>query len=296
MVIKKNIRTAYIGVLGIVIIILGWTSLYFLQRSIERSYRRGLRERLAAEMMYFPSGKFLKPAFIEYQDLGADLVWLRAIQYYGHHLVTDRKFEWLGHIFEVLTRLDPFFIGAYHFGAITLAWDARQPKTAIALLRRGLKDNPMNWRLPFDIGFIYYMIVDDYDLAGYYFLIASKLPEAWNVLPRWAAFAYARAGKREVSRQIWTDMYNETNNPALKAVAERNLALLQTEEDIEVLQAAVKKYRTAYGRYPQRLSELLKTGFIKKLPKDPWGGSYVIKDSIVLSPRAKRLKKSLIFK
>lgn len=264
--------------------------IFLLQNKIERTYRRKLSERLVEEMMYFPSGKFLRPALIEYQDVGADLVWLRAIQYYGHHLMTDRKFEWLGHIFEILTQLDPFFIAAYHFGAITLAWDAHQPYTAIDLLRNGAKHNPLNWQIPFDIGFIYYSKLDSFDVAGDYFLIASKLPNAWNVLERWSAFAYARAGKNELSRQIWTDIYNQTNNQAIRDLAERNLALLKVDEDVAILQAAVNKYRIDFGKNPPHLYELLRVGYLLTLPKDPWGGQYVLKDSIVYSPKAKRLR------
>ena len=74
------------------------------------------------------SGQFVRQAAFEYRELAADLVWLRAIQYYGYHLMTDHKYEWLGHVFGILTTLDPRFIGAYHFGAMTLAWDARKPQ------------------------------------------------------------------------------------------------------------------------------------------------------------------------
>lgn len=276
--------------LSFLLFVIGFSLIYFLQNRIEKTYRRSLRERLVEEMMYFPSGKFLRPMVMEYQDIGADLIWLRAIQYYGHHLMTDRKFEWLGHIFEILTQLDRFFIAAYHFGSITMAWDARQPNSAIQLLRTGAKNNPLNWQILFDIGFIYYSLLDDYDAAGYYFLLASKLPNAWNVLPRWSAFAYQRGGKIELSRQIWTDIYNETNNQAIKDLAERNLALLKVDEDIALLQAAVNKYRTTFGKNPSNLYELYKTGYLKYLPKDPWGSQYVLKDSIVISPKANRLR------
>ncbi len=272
------------------LLVLGWFLLYFLQQRIEKTYRRTLRERLVEEMMYFPSGKFLRPVLIEYQDLGADLVWLRAIQYYGHHLMTDRKFEWLGHIFEILTQLDPRFIAAYHFGSIIMAWDARQPKEAIALLRKGARENPLHWQIPFDIGFIYYSRLDDYDAAGYYFLVASKLPNAWNVLERMSAFAYQRGGKTEVSRQIWIDIYNRTNNQAIKNLAERNLQLLQADEDIVFLQSLVNKYRATFKKKPTSLYDLVKAGYLKYLPKDPWGGQYVLRDSIVISPKANRLR------
>ena len=198
-------------------------AIWIIQFNLDLSRHKLLRVRIVEELMYFPSGKFLKPAVIEYQTAMADLVWLRAIQYYGEHLMTDHKYEWLDHIFDILAHLDSRFTGAYHFGALILAWDARQVNEALKLLYRGISYNPLDWQLVFDAGFINYMLTKDYVTAGYYFEIASKLPETWKLTERWAAFSFEKGGAKNLAIDIWLEMYNKTEYRKLKELAERNL-------------------------------------------------------------------------
>jgi len=41
------------------------------------------------ELAYYPSGQALQPATLGHAETAADLAWLRAVQYYGEHRVTD---------------------------------------------------------------------------------------------------------------------------------------------------------------------------------------------------------------
>jgi|UniRef100_A0A7C3UQ45 tetratricopeptide (TPR) repeat protein len=270
-------RKVSLTLLGVITIILWLFSITRLQLILDKKRKKPLRELLVEELAYFPSGKFLKPMVIEYENLAADLVWLRAIQYYGHHLMTDRRYTWLGHIFSILTQLDPKFIGAYRFGGMTLAWDAGEPEEAINLLRRGMRFNPLRWELPFDIAFIYYMISRDYEKAGDYFYIASKMPETWGISHRWAAFSYGRTEKRrEFGKILFQDLYESTKNPEMKRIARRGLKFIKREEDMEYLQKGIDNYYQKYKKYPADLKELLASGFIDSIPKEPTGGFYTI--------------------
>jgi hypothetical protein len=213
-------------ILSIILIVIGGSAIWLIQFNLDMSRHKVLSTRLVEELMYFPSGKFLKPSVIEYQTAMSDLVWLRAIQYYGQHMMTDRKYEWLGHIFDILTTLDGKFIGAYHFGSMILAWDAHQSSEALKLLSTGHANNPLDWQLLFDAAFINYMIRRDYTSAGYYFEIASKLPGTWKITQRWAAFSYAKGGAKEMAIEIWLSVYNTTENRKLKELAARELIRL----------------------------------------------------------------------
>jgi hypothetical protein len=272
-----------LGLVPMVAIVWGFVAVYLLQIAVDRAGDERMRERLVEELAYFPSGRFIREASIEYQDLAADFVWLRAIQYYGHHMMTDRKYEWLGHVFGILTVLDPAFIGAYHFGAITLAWDARKPQEAIDLLTAGMKANPMHWQLPFDAGFICYTVLKDYEAAGVLFNIASKMPNTWFITGRWAAVAAAKAGDFETARQMWVDIYNGTENRALRALVVRQLRNLKLEEAVERLQQAVRRFREARGRLPADLNEVVASGFIDRVPEEPYGGRFVLDGERVYS-------------
>jgi hypothetical protein len=263
-------------VLPAVLVLWGFVGVYLLQLAIDDIGRREAREKLIAELAYFPSGRFLDQAAIEYQNVAADFVWLRAIQYYGHHLMTDRKYEWLGHVFDILTTLDPRFVGAYHLGSMTLAWDAKQPSEAMKMLVDGMKANPMDWQLPFDAGFISYMLFEDYEAAAHFFDIASRLPDAWQVTARWAAVSMAKAGRADVARQMWLDIYQGTENRALRALALRQLRHLVLEDGLAKLQQAVDRFREGKGRLPLGFSELVQSGLLDRMPEEPYGGRFYL--------------------
>ena len=272
-----------VGLLPLVVVIWGFVAVYLLQLAIDAGGQARQREKAVEEMMYFPSGRFMRPASIEYQVLAADIVWLRAVQYYGYHLMTDRKYEWLGHIFEILTELDPRFIGAYHFGALTLAWDANNPDEALQLLRLGMRRNPTSWQLPFDAGFITYMLTRDYEMAARYFRIAAELPGAWHVTQRWAAVAAGRAGSFEVARDMWLEIYQGTENRRIRELAVRQLRAVKVSQDTARLQEAVNRFREDRGRLPVGLAELVRAGYTVSLPEEPYGGRYYLEADRVRS-------------
>lgn len=267
----------------LVLILWGFVGVYLMQLAIDGSSRGQMRERVVQEMMYFPSGTFLRQVTIEYQTLASDLVWLRAVQYYGEHLMSDQKYDWLGHVFGILAELDPRFIGAYHFGAITLAWDAHQPQEAVELLVRGMKANPMDWQLPFDAGFISYMLLRDYEQAGMFFDIASRLPGAWLVSSRWAAVATSKAGSFEDARAMWLEIYQGTDNRNLKALVVRQIRLLKLEEGLARLQQAVDRFRAERERYPVSLAEVVRAGYVERFPEEPYGGRFYLSNGRVES-------------
>ena len=140
-------------------IVWGFVGVYLLQLSLDRAGETRMREKSDGRAGVLPVRPVRPPGLDRVPGLAADFVWLRGIQYYGYHLMSDRKYEWLGHVFGILTSLDPRFIGAYHFGAMTLAWDARKPHEAMDFLTTGMKTNPMSWQIPFDAGFICYMLL-----------------------------------------------------------------------------------------------------------------------------------------
>jgi hypothetical protein len=263
-----------VTLLPVVLIVWGFVGVYLLQLALDSTGRRG--ERLIQELAYFPSGVALREVAIEYREIIADFIWLTAIDYYGRHQQTDRRYEWLGHIFEILTTLDPRFIGAYHFGAITLAWDAHQPAEALRFLLSGMKANPLNWQLPFDAGFINYILIGDYQSAARLFQVASKLPNAWPIIERWVPYATARSGDFATAREMWKDLYYSTDNKKLKELIVRQLKWLKLEEGLATIQRAVDQFIEKEKRSPASIQELLNRGYLRELPEEPYGGRYYL--------------------
>ena len=64
------------------------------------------------ELLYYPSGRFLKEAALGYDQAAAAWTWLRTVQYYGAHRRGDRQFDMMYHLCDIVTDLDPVVHGA----------------------------------------------------------------------------------------------------------------------------------------------------------------------------------------
>jgi len=151
------------------------------------------------------------------------------------------------------------------------------------MLVEGMKHNPTDWRLPFDAGFVSYMLLEDFEQAATFFEIASKLPGAWQIAARWAVVATSKAGDYEAARQMWLDLYNGTQNKALKALVLRQLRKLSLDESLAKLQAAADRFRQDRGRVPATLSELVGAGYVPEVPREPFGGEFYLDNGTVRS-------------
>jgi hypothetical protein len=175
------------------------------------------------ELMYFPSGRFLKEASLGHEMLVADMAWLRAIQYYGKHRQTDQDYSMAAHIFDVVTTLDPRFRNAYLFGALVLAQDANEVDKGIELLHRGMSHLPGDWLLPFEAGFIYYICSADMPQAHRWFMEAAARPGHPESVERFAAFTADRSGDPRKALQLWLQLYECTENDYVRQMAEERV-------------------------------------------------------------------------
>jgi tetratricopeptide (TPR) repeat protein len=167
--------------------------IFSLQRTIDSRFQRRRIERL----LYIPSGRFLKPAVLGYDNLAADYLWMKAIGYFGGHYMSDQKYPWLPHILELITDLDPRFRIVYYFGGIVLAIEADKVEESTALLEKGMENFPDYWKFPFFIGFNHFYYRGDFVTAAEYISRAATLPGHPEYLPKLAASLYARGGRLE---------------------------------------------------------------------------------------------------
>ncbi len=103
----------------------------------------------------------------------ADLLWIRAIQYFGGNFSTlDNaiKREGMINLFRNMVALDPKFHAAFKFGGFVMNESMKDPELAIDFLLEGADENPSQWRLRFDAGFIAFFQLKDYDFAKRLFI------------------------------------------------------------------------------------------------------------------------------
>jgi tetratricopeptide (TPR) repeat protein len=238
--------------------------------------QRRYADDIIEELTYFPSGRFMTLADLGFGTLIADAMWLRGIQYYGTHRKSDRAYPLAEHVFATLTDLDPQFINAYRFGALVLAEDVGATGAAIDLLRKGIRNNPDRWEIPFDLGFIHFVQRNDWARAAHYFRFASRLENSPEITRRFTAFAYKKAGRTDLSRALWEELYASTDNAVMKETAEAAIKNICIDETTQALSGAVAKFHEATGRVPTGLSDVVKAGLAKEVPAEPFGGFYFI--------------------
>src|SRR5438045_9384977 len=160
------------------------------------------------EVLYVPSPSVLKRLSLGYEGLLADIYWTRAVQYFGsRHHDGARRFDLLAPLLEITTRLDPHLLVAYEYGANFLApkipAGAGEPLRAIKLTEFGIRNNPNEWHLYYDLGFIYYMELKDYPRATEAFANGAKLPKSHQIMSIMAAKMAEHAGNIQTARLMW---------------------------------------------------------------------------------------------
>jgi tetratricopeptide (TPR) repeat protein len=179
------------------------------------------------EVLYLPSGQFIEQASLGYRDLAADILWFRMVQYYGGYRMGENDIALFAHLVDVITDLDPQFVYAYVFGALIIAQDLGEFRQGIGFLEKGVRNNPQDWWLPFQLGFLHYVYARDYPQALVYFEKAARLPGAGPQAARFAAFVAGKAGYVETSIALWEELGRTTDNKYLRELADRYIAKLK---------------------------------------------------------------------
>jgi hypothetical protein len=236
------------------------------------------------DQLMLRSSKLVKILSLEYAPLVADIYWTRVVQYFGNkHAGQQVDLRLLWPLLDVTSVLDPHLMPGYHFGSMFLSdappRGAGRPDLAVELLERGLKANPEEWRLYYDLGFVYYFDMKDYPKASVAFLEGSKNPKAHIWMKVMAAKIAAEGSSTETSNFLWQDVYNTTNDPSVKENALRHLQLLRAEEDCKQLDALADEYQKRLGRRPVGMSELVQSGLLQGEPVDPLGHPYVLNEA-----------------
>jgi tetratricopeptide (TPR) repeat protein len=227
-----------------------------------------------SSIIYIPSGKFLKYATFGYRALAADAIYLWAIQYYSTPTIDDR-FDHLDHIFAIINELDPRYQDPYEVGALIAVQEARDTRAAFAILDRGAANNPDQWIYPFNAGHVAMMTLKDFPLAEKYFEQCMKIPGAPDFVERLRANAIFKKGDLRTSWETWLEIYKKAPDERTKKIASNHLYNVKATIDEASLEAAAAKYRERFGRSPDDLAALVRTGFLKEVPKDLDGKDYV---------------------
>jgi tetratricopeptide (TPR) repeat protein len=234
-----------------------------------------------SDLLYFSSPSVVKKMALGYENLLADVYWLRAIQYFGRidrGKINAEPFKNLATFLDIITTLDPDLIDACRVGSVFLSEGepvgAGQPEEAVKLLDKGIEAHPDLWRLRLDKGFVYYWYLKDFKAAGNVWLEASRRPESPEWMAGLAAMSLTKGGAIEVARALWQQQYNESTREDIKENARNCLISLEVAEDLWTLEFLLGVYRLENGMFPRSLEDLSSGESRKIIQADPLGTPY----------------------
>lgn len=233
-------------------------------RATEHYFATQTRE----DLYYLPPAAWLGTFSVGYREAAADLVWMRALVYYGEGLVNRMEMR---HVYEfagaVLT-LDPEFLAAYRWSSTAVAYQTTAApvedlEAEARLLERGVTHFPDNGEMAWNAGsFWAFELAPRYpygsperrraELKGNRYLTeAARLGAG----PSWLALANAsylvRLGERERAIQHLEEMFALTSDDSVREDIARRIASLRTEAEREAMERSLREAERAWkANYP----------------------------------------------
>jgi tetratricopeptide (TPR) repeat protein len=231
------------------------------------------------DILFISSPSAVKRLSLGYEGLLADIYWTRAVQYFGgRHNAAASHYRLLAPLLEITTTLDPHLVVAYQFGANFLSPKppngAGMPEKAIRLVEHGIQNNPDDWKLYYELGFVYYMDVKDYAKAAEAFARGAQVPNAHPFLKVLAAEMAQHAGDTQMARALWTTTFESTQDKQIRANAAAHVRAVDVADDVAALESLVSQYKQATGKTPASLEDLVTAHYLKYTPIDPSGHAY----------------------
>ncbi|HHN66094.1 MAG TPA: hypothetical protein ENK09_12100 [Nitrospirae bacterium] len=239
-----------------------------------------LSKRSAEEKLgYVPSRGILKILSLDHRALLGDWLFFKVMTYYGGKIDpnlggTGRNIEYYNmyRFLDTASFLDPYNIDIYYFAEAVFTWGIGRIREVNRILERGLKYRTWDHYIPFFIGFNYFYFLKDYENASRYLKKVAEMTRS-SFYASLASRMMYEAKRTDVAIGFLKNMIREIRQEGLR----RNLMVrLKALEGVSIIEKAILQFQHRYGRRPNSIEELVKTGLLKGIPEDPYGGRFYI--------------------
>jgi hypothetical protein len=198
-------------------------------------------------------------------------------------------------LLEYATDLDPRFRGAYRFAGYAMprtTVDGRVANTIPTeqILQRGGRERPDDWQILFLLGYVQAFYVGEIQQAAANLARAARLPGAPKYLGLLANRLTVQGGDLDAAEAMARTMAEQASEEKTQAEWQARLVDLRMERDIRSIEAAAKRFRTRTGHDPTSVAELVRSGDLPSVPREPHGPGeeYLIEDGTVRSTAGPR--------
>lgn len=245
-------------------------------------------------LFYLPSTRTLELMSLGFDQALADYFWIKVLTYKELGLKSDERpdvyavfedaeeverlkklqKERLLRFMELAVHFDPKFIEVYEYAGAILPWQG-DLETADRLLEAGLKKNPGVWRIPYLLAFNRYFFDQDYDAAMKYFTIAGRISGAPALGSRAAAMSMMKDDPETALKTLYA-FYSSARDAQTREFYAEKIMYFKLEKNIRDMNWALWEYEKRLGKRCEDLNDLVKAGLLKGIPKEPFGGEFVI--------------------
>ncbi len=230
--------------------------------------------RLEAEELSLKGAKLKGWAF-GFEGLLADWYWIRSLQYIGDKLYRAKAKDidienlkpldpkLLYPLLDNAVSLDPKFLAVYSYGANVLP--AIDKEDAIAIARKGIRNNPGEWTLYHQLGFIYWKL-GDYARAAETYSEGSRIKDAPIWMKSMAARMSSEGGSRDTARAIYRQVFRAAADSRTKESARLRLLALDADDEIDGLNEALSVFKKRNGACATARSQV--HGILRTMPPE----------------------------
>ncbi len=228
---------------------------------------------------YVPSVNTMKVMSADHRETVGALLMLKVLMYYGglvekanNELEMPVDYPAMSRTIDASLKLDPYNMDGYYFAQAILTWNVGQVALANMFLERGMEYRDWDWQLPYFVGFNYAYFLKDYGRAAKYYRRAADL-SGNNMFINLAGRYMQRSGSTEMAIVYLGNMARNSRDQGVK-----KSLLIRQSAFIRVLE--LEKARDAFvkqrGVLPASLEILVREGFLRALPRDPYGGKFIL--------------------
>jgi hypothetical protein len=214
------------------------------------------------DLLYLPKPAALRHIALGHTELMADLIFIRAVVYFGTQLTEKGDYRWLENYLETITELDPYWKTPYTWAGVATMYNGRPITNREVLasnrfLELGIRQFPTDWELPFMLAcnYLFELKTDDprqrqewKHVGGEWVRHAAAVGGAPSWVPLLAATILRQEGQDEAAIHHLEEVYVTTQDDKTRQEVGNQLKALHAKIDFAKADRERKEFELAWRK------------------------------------------------
>lgn len=198
------------------------------------------------DTLYLPRPSALRMMSLGHTELAADLVFVRALIYFGSQFEQKGEYKWIDNYLDTITELDPKWKTPYRWAGVATMYNGRtitnqMVNASSRFLEKGVRQFPDDWELAFMLGCNYLFELHPKDaqqkdewrrIGGEWVRHAASVGGAPSWVPLLAATIMKQEGQDEAAVRHLEEVYVSTQDEDTRREVRNRLVSLHAKIDL----------------------------------------------------------------